>query len=317
MRHGLSDMFCAVVLVTGVGCGPARPEADDTGSSSTGGVPSTDGVNTSGAAPTSGMASTTGATSVENAAATSGIEESSSFIHPKDMPGGPCDPWSQNCPSGMKCTWYADDGGGSWNNTKCVLVVESPAQVEESCVASMGPVSGIDDCDLGLMCWEVDAENHGSCVALCHGSPEEWFCDAPNLVCSIYQYGFGLCRSGCEPQHQDCNSGDVCVGDPNGEGFLCMVDASGDKGQQHDPCMFVNECDPGLFCTEVTAGAECDQNAQGCCQPFCYPRDPDADALCGGGVRYAPRMSSRACRCRITNMSATARCRSERSHDAS
>lgn len=281
----------ALALLLPLACGPVAPDAnDDAGPGSTTAAATTDVVITSlvgSSSATSEPMSTstsTSTTSVETgAAASTGAAETVSFIEPTDTPGDPCDPWSQDCPHGMKCTWYADDGGSSWNNTKCVPVLENPAQEGEPCVAPNGGVGGIDDCDLGLMCWDVDAENQGYCIALCHGSPEDPFCDAPALVCAVYQDGFGLCLTGCDPLLQDCDPSDVCIATSTGGGFLCVLDASGDAGQQHDPCMYANACDPGLWCAPTTAAAECDQNATGCCQPFCDLSDPDADAKCGDG----------------------------------
>src|SRR5690606_7229360 len=38
-----------------------------------------------------------------------------------------CDVFAQDCPPGEKCTFWADDGGSSWNALKCVPVVDDPA----------------------------------------------------------------------------------------------------------------------------------------------------------------------------------------------
>jgi len=177
---------------------------------------------------------------------------------------------------------YADDGGGSWNNDKCVPVMENPAQVHEPCFVVGGGVSGVDNCDFGLMCWDTDAEGNGHCVELCSGSAEQPLCKESGYICAIYAGGtLALCMNGCDPLLQDCDPSDVCIGKPDGDGFMCVLDASGDEGQQHDPCMFPNACDAGLLCGEVTDAVECDPNAQGCCQPFCDLTDPDPE-LCGG-----------------------------------
>ena len=85
-----------------------------------------------------------------------------------------------------------------------------------------------------------------------------------------------------DPLSQNCDPSDVCIGNPSGEGFLCVLDASGEEGQLHDPCDFSNTCDPGLLCNDPTAAVECDPDALGCCEPFCDLGDPEADAKCGG-----------------------------------
>mgnify|MGYP006870797751 CR=1 FL=1 len=195
----------------------------------------------------------------------------------------PCNPFEQDCPEGQKCTWYANDGGGSWNDTTCVPVVEDPTQLGEPCLAPEGSTAGPDDCDFGLMCWDVNAEGVGVCVALCDGSPEDAHCADPDVLCAVYSLGFGLCIiDPCDPIAQDCDPGNVCIGNPNGEGFFCVLDASGEEGQAHDPCNFANACDPGLICNDPTAAEECDPNVEGCCEPFCDLGDPDADMNCPG-----------------------------------
>ncbi len=286
MRYALVDIFCAVILVMSGGCGPVLPVGGDTGSASTGVLASADGTNTTEVVPTSGMAgsASTSTTSADTGTtATSGEEETFvSIILRPDLPEGPCDPYSQNCPNGEKCTWYASGGGSSWNETKCVPILENPKQDGESCFAEFGGVSGIDDCDLGLMCWDVDLENHGVCVALCHGLLDAALCYAPTKTCVIYSRGLSLCLDTCDPLLQDCVAGDVCIRNYNDGKFLCVLDASGEEGQQHDPCFFANSCDPGLVCNEPTAAVECDQNGDGCCEPICDLSDPDADASCGG-----------------------------------
>jgi hypothetical protein len=193
-----------------------------------------------------------------------------------------CDVFAQDCPEGEKCSAYADDGGGSWNNTKCVPVMENPKQPGEPCMVEVSGVSGIDDCEKGAMCWDTDAENMGVCVALCKGTLESGFCEEPGKACVIYADAvLNLCLDGCDPLAQDCDPSDVCIGTQSGE-FLCVLDASGEEGQQHDPCMFANSCDPGLLCLDATAADECDPMAWECCQPFCDLSDPDADKKCGG-----------------------------------
>jgi hypothetical protein len=200
-----------------------------------------------------------------------------------DTPGE-CDVFAQDCPDGEKCSAYADDGGTSWNNTKCVPVMENPKQPGDVCTVEGNGVSGIDDCDKGAMCWDTDAENMGICVALCKGTAEAAFCEEPEKVCAIANEGtLNLCLDGCDPLAQDCDPSDVCIGSPSNDGFLCVLDASGEEGQQHDPCMFANSCDPGLLCLNSTAANECDPMSSGCCQPFCDLDEPDPDMTnCGG-----------------------------------
>ncbi len=167
---------------------------------------------------------------------------------------------------------YADDGGSSWNNDKCVPVVDDPKQTGEPCFAAEGGVGGVDDCDLGLMCWNVDVDKMGICFELCGGSPETPTCKAPKTSCAVYgEATLALCLPGCNPVVQNCDPSDVCIENPGGgdDGFICVPDASGDEGQLHDPCMFANSCDPGLQCVDSAWAVECDQLEESCCEPFC------------------------------------------------
>ena len=108
---------------------------------------------------------------------------------------------------------YASGDVGSWDATKCVLVMRDPAQSGESCLVEGGGTSGVDNCDLGLMCWDVDVEGLGSCVELCKGPPEAGECSVPGFLCGTWGGSpFGICILGCDPISQDCDPGDGCVG---------------------------------------------------------------------------------------------------------
>ncbi len=267
-------------------CGPVAPVIDEPApSSTTSGVSPTTGVGEGTAAVSSGevMVSTTSSPGESTAAGTGGSDDGSSTSSIVDLPGDFwCNYLTQDCPPGKKCIPYSDNGGSGWNNNKCVPVMENPAQLDESCFTVGGGNSGIDNCDLGLMCWEVNAEGDGTCVALCKSDNGDVYCDHPGTFCAYNGETLGLCFPGCDPLTQDCDLVDTCIRNPQGQGYLCVPDASGDEGQQHDPCEFANACDPGFVCAEVTAAVVCDLNATGCCQPFCDLTDPDADAKCGG-----------------------------------
>ncbi len=208
-----------------------------------------------------------------------------SFICDPDPPGQcgfvPCDPFAQDCPDGQKCAAFATDGGTSWNANKCVAITGDGAP-GEPCTAEGGPLTGVDDCAAGVMCWNVDADNHGTCVALCTGLEEAPQCPDDG-ACLIANNGvLNLCLPQCDPLLQDCKANEVCVPDVNG--FVCQLDNSGDEGQAHDPCEFTNACDPGLVCLDAAAASSaCDQRFAGCCEPFCEFPDgacPAADQVC-------------------------------------
>ena len=177
-----------------------------------------------------------------------------------------CDVWAQDCAPSEKCVAYAEGGGSSWNAVKCVPIAANPGQTGDACTVEGGGTSGIDTCDRGNMCWEVNAENVGTCVAQCAGSP-----DAPSCVdggsCLIANDGvLALCFPACDPLVGDCPEGDTCLPSPSGSGaFMCVIDASGEQGKTFDACEFANACDPGRLCLATDLAAQCDPGASGCC----------------------------------------------------
>lgn len=210
-----------------------------------------------------------------------------SFIPGDDIPddfGPQCDVWAQDCSAGEKCMPWDAQGGGSWSSTRCTPLAPSPAQPGDECTVEQSGVSGIDDCELGSMCWDVDPETQvGTCVAFCQGSLSSHTCDDPGTVCSIFNEGvLILCLPQCDPLVQDCGDSQGCYGGENG--FVCIPDASGpDSGSYGDPCGFVNVCDPGLFCAGASAVPDC-QGAQGCCSEFCDANAPDGASACSGAA---------------------------------
>lgn len=189
-----------------------------------------------------------------------------------------CDNWSQDCPDGQKCAAYADDGGSSWNNLKCVPVEENGGAPGDPCTVEGNGVSGVDSCGKGTMCWNVDADTgQGTCVGLCSGSPDAAECADMQTTCVIANDGvLNLCLPSCDPLLQDCQSStDLCLPNPDDEGFVCVLDASGESGVAFDPCEYANACDKGLVCQDPGFATECDAAALGCCLPYCDVTEPD------------------------------------------
>jgi hypothetical protein len=197
-----------------------------------------------------------------------GFETGFVFILDPDTPlSFECDPFAQDCPVGEKCNAWANDGGSSWNATACFPIDPAPVGVGETCVVQGSGVSGIDNCELGAMCWDVDTmTNEGTCVPLCTGTEAAPVCD-PGLTCAISNDGaLNLCLPGCDPLLQDCIPGQACY--PIGPGFTCAPDSSGAQGVDDDGCEFINVCDPGLMCAEASLLDNC-AAFFGCCTPFC------------------------------------------------
>jgi hypothetical protein len=192
---------------------------------------------------------------------------------------GPCDVWMQDCPEGEKCMPWDAAGGSSWNATRCSPLDPDPRDVGDDCEVEGSGVSGIDDCDVGAMCWNVDPDtNHGTCVAFCRGWPGAPVCEDPSTSCAISNEGvLILCLPDCDPLTQDCADSEGCY--PIAGRFLCMPDAGGDTGAYAEPCEYINVCDPGLYCAEHDAVPEC-RSGTGCCSAFCDLDAEDPDASC-------------------------------------
>ena len=259
------------------GTGGCQPEttvtpSDSTSTGTTDGTGSTSG-STGGESSSGG---TTEGSSGSTSGSTSGFETGVVFLVEPDVPMAiECDPYLQDCPVGEKCNAWNASGGGSWDALGCFPIDPAPVGVGETCLVQGSGTSGIDDCELGAMCWDVDAAtNQGTCVALCTGSPVAPVCPAGSS-CVIANDGvLNLCLPGCDPLLQDCAPGQACY--PVGAGFTCAPDASAGAGVDGDECEFINVCDPGLMCINAGAVEGC-FGFVGCCTPFCdlsMPGDP-------------------------------------------
>ncbi len=271
--------------------GPNTGSATD--STSTGTVDSTtaDPDSTTGAESSSGttMGISGGSTSTgpgnttemaESSGTTMGISGGSSssgmnFIQDPDGGGIPmeCDVFLQNCPAGDKCMPWDSSGGGSWDALMCAPIDANTVGTGDVCLVVGSGTSGIDNCELGSMCWDVDgATNEGTCVEMCTGSLQNPVCAPANTSCVISNNDvLVLCLPGCDPLMQNCPGNQACY--PVNGNFTCAPDASGAQGADGDPCEFINVCDPGLMCI-AAASVEACVGASGCCTPYCDVTDP-------------------------------------------
>ncbi len=304
MHKRILTSFVGASLLLIAGC----PAEDDTGATAsatnatgsddddeTSETEATTGTPTTSDSATSGMTtvdpSDTDASDTEEPATTTSPTTASGFITDPDgnSVSIECSVWDQDCPEGEKCMPWANDGGNSWNATRCSPVSPDPGQPGDPCTVEGSGVSGVDDCDVATMCWGVDPEtNMGTCVAFCMGSENNPVCDDPTTACSIANEGtLILCLPTCDPLLQNCMDGEGCWGID--DDFVCAPDAGGEMGAYGDPCEFLNVCDPGLFCANPDVVPGC--ASAGCCSEFCDMSDPMAGANCagaGGGQMCIP-----------------------------
>jgi hypothetical protein len=211
---------------------------------------------------------------------------SNPFLIEPDGGSDECDLWIDDCPPGEKCMPWANDGGGSWNSTKCTPLARDPKSVGESCTVEDSGVSGIDDCGPRSMCWNVDPDTlMGECVAFCSGSDANPTCEDPCDMCPISGEGvLILCLPTCDPLVPTCDDNEGCY--PISYAFICVPHADDGMGALGDVCEFVNVCDPGLYCASAETVPECE--GASCCASFC---DPLAAIPCAGmpdGVECIP-----------------------------
>lgn len=277
----------SALAITGLvfGCGSKGDEADATSETNQTGDDTTGGGGEESSTSGDDQSETGPGEETADPDTTMGI----GFIGGTEMGGVniECSVWNQDCPENEKCMPWANDGGNSWNATKCTPLDPNAAQPGDSCTVEGSGVSGVDDCAKASMCWDVDPEtNTGVCVAFCSGSEAEPFCDDPEAKCTIVNDGtLILCIPTCDPVIQDCEAKGFdadtgCI--PSDDQFVCVFVAAGpDEGNYGDPCEFANVCQPGLFCANAAGVPNC-QGAQGCCSEFCDFSDPNATMGCAG-----------------------------------
>jgi hypothetical protein len=283
---GIAVLACACGPVVDIGADATSGDASTTGGASTLTTSGADEHATVSDEVTTVQPDPPPPVTTDGESTTSTNDPSADFILNPD--GGtisdPCDPWAQDCPRGEKCMPWANDGGHAWNDTRCSPIAEDPREVGESCTVEGSGVSGIDDCVISSMCWNVDPEtNMGECVGFCQGSEANPTCADPCTECTIYSDGtLILCYPACDPLAQDCGEGQACY--PTSASFTCSPDAGGDEGAIGEPCEYLNVCDPGSYCAGADLVPGC-EGASGCCTPFCDVEQPDTcDVIVPGTV---------------------------------
>ena len=286
LRSSVAFLFAAAlvggcVIPKSVGQGP--DDGGSSGGSVDAGGSSAEASSTSGASGQLPTTTTSAGGTVETSGATdpAGSEDTGlTFVIEGD--GGildPCDPWAQDCPDGEKCVPSTLGGSDVWNWWRCTPVPENPDAVGEPCTVEGGPTSGVDTCDFGAYCWEVDPESlQGTCVALCTGSEDSPTCPGTETCFIAYDGVLTLCLSRCDPLLQDCAPAHACY--PGENGFACLPEGLGGLGAPGDPCESIAACDHGNACVDPIDVPGCGA-AFGCCTALCSLGDPMPSCLSG------------------------------------
>jgi hypothetical protein len=198
-----------------------------------------------------------------------------------------CDVWGQDCAEGDKCMAWANDGGNLWNSNRCTPIAPEPAGIGDPCVVEGNGVSGIDDCELGAMCWGVDPRtNEGTCVPMCTGSEANPICP-DGLECQIASDGVLIvCLPSCDPLAPSCADDEVCapLSDLSNEEvrFSCLPIPPFEPQPYGSECDGLQVCDDGLLCVPEEHVPDCGGFA--CCtqlgDSLQMPSCPDESQTC-------------------------------------
>lgn len=205
-----------------------------------------------------------------------GSETGGGFLQqPDGGVAGQCDPTVQDCPADEKCTAISDTPGDPWGINVCVPKM-GDAQVGDPCDIENGKYTGLDNCDVGLICLLTDDEGKGgACVEFCDVNVT---CpDTPGAKCVSYNDGsLPICLNSCDPLVQDCPEGQACYNSA-GDNFVCFKEsAMPGEGMPGAECTYINQCQAGSFCAAAASVAGC--AGTGCCTPYCPVSE--GSALC-------------------------------------
>ena len=258
------------------GCGDDKnSETTDSGGSTT--APTTGATTGGSTGGTTGENPTTTVSSSTGDASTSGTTGDASTGGSTGNVGGMCNPRTQDCPDGLKCTAYATPMSMvGWDADQCVPAPMNGGGIGDPCQIDDGQsvFSGLDNCAPGGFCFNFDfmTGKGGACIEFCKEDDSCPMTNGGNAGC-LEAANMGvlpICLPKCDPLIQDCADMQGCFGDPSIEFFFCAaVDPGPNTGLDNSPCEFTNACQPGFSCQASTVVDGCDPMATGCCTPFC------------------------------------------------
>lgn len=296
VRVALAPVAGALLSMV-LACGPTFLEIDDglddstsTAAESTSDDSGGPGGSGSGAPVTTSTASTASTGPMDGSTTDDGDSTSDSgagFIY-----GGPdtspppleCDLFAQDCPDGERCAPWANDGGDTFNASRCSPVEQPPDSVGQACEYEGSHLSGLDSCDAGAVCLPstIDA-NERACVALCLGDPANPYCEDPETTC-VAPFGehAWFCLPFCDPFQADgCATGQACA--PFDDDWACVPTQGLAPGEA---CDGSDACATGSICLPADELGAC--ASASCCSPLCNLGEPDPDAACTAPEQCEP-----------------------------
>lgn len=284
--------FLAVglVLIGSLGCGPKVLLGDEGGDDTTAASSSseTSSLDTSGRPPSMTTVSSVSGTTEETVSTTEVDGESSSegmtvgFINRPDgycfnhCVSIECSTWDQDCPFGEKCQPWANDGGNAWNDTVCGALDRDPDPVGQPCTAEGDGLVGVDSCELGALCWNVDPETGaGICMALCKGNEANPICPDEHACMIANGNKLSLCVHECDPLDPACGGGETCASID--DWFGCLP-GQGGIVDPYGNCDSEGPCAPGTLCIPAERTSLCDEGR--CCSPVCDLESATPDEPC-------------------------------------
>jgi hypothetical protein len=262
--------------IAGLACGPSVP-LDPQGSTS---AASEDAGDTSTPTPTTTPSdeSTSRAdtsTSTSTSTGTTSADDDGGFIFPNPDSSGlqiECDLWAQDCMKGQKCMPREIGERMAWVSTHCVDVAADAGAPGDPCLVEGDQWSGLDDCQISTMCWDIDpGTNTGTCVGFCSGSEANPICGDGESCFSAYEGNIILCVPACDPLVSTCAEGFACVKSDYASPVFACIPASlvADRNAYADACDDIIGCGSGLVCVDFEDVPGCDTDK--CCSLLCDP----------------------------------------------
>ena len=137
-----------ITLCFGLLCGPLLLGCVVDGTPAMTASPTETDAESSGSAAPTTSATTSAITPETTSGTTSATTSETTDASTGDAEILNCDPWQQDCPDGLKCMGYTDEGD-FFTGTKCTPVAEDPGVAGDECYADGGWSTGVDDCALG------------------------------------------------------------------------------------------------------------------------------------------------------------------------